>query len=71
MSSSSQDLKLPNLPGHRQKPLEEPPKIFSKSRPKSSQRPHTASSSDNKKLLKAYLKQNGDPNKNFPKDVYA
>lgn len=71
MSSSSLDLKLPNLPGHRRYPLEEPPKIFSKSRPRSRQEPHTTSSHDNKALLKTYLKKNGDPNKNFPKDVYA
>lgn len=69
-SSSSTDLKLPNLPGHRRYPLEDPPKIFSKSRPRSSQEPRTVSSYE-KSILKPYLKAFGDPNKNYPKDVYA
>ena len=71
MNSSSTDLKLPNLPGHRKYPLEEPPKIFSKSRPRSRQEPSIPSSHDNKALLKSYLRKIGDPNKNFPKDAYA
>lgn len=70
-------VKLPNLPGIRRNPIESPPKIFSKTRPrhgntsspKSVYYDPSASMVDNNALLNSYLDEFTESISSFPQNA--
>lgn len=62
-------VKLPSLPGIRRHPIESPPKIFSKTRPRQRSIKLDKSVVDNGELLKSYLEEFADSISQFPKNA--